>query len=295
MFPFATADRMEGRQARWFRWMVLLSIAFHGVVLSLGSSALVSTNSAPRETVVSIELMEAPPPDPPAKPVVLKTIPTPGGGAPAAAVRAASGSRRSPQAPARRWLDKLDDPVAQRPAAGPRARAGQAALSARSPSSDPSTRPDDIAAPASRRHPRDLGQGLDDLERRVRARRSPTVLGGDGIEAGPVVNGVTAVAGDPIPAGVRNMIRDRVAAYLPELEAAYSSALRLNPDLKGKLVLRIRIDPRGNVSRAEPVEAAIQDKAFASAVVEKVRGWVFRPSAGFAIEVIYPFVFVAPS
>jgi len=295
MFSFTMVDRTEGRQARWFRWTILLSIAFHGVVLSLGSSALVSTTSAVRETVVSIELMEAPPPDPPAKPVVIKTITASSGVAAASVARTAAGPRHTPQASARRWLEKLDDPHAEKPAVGPRARAGQAALSGRRLSGDPSIRPDDIAAATSRPRPRDLGQGLDDLERRVRARRSPTVLGGDGVEAGPVVNGVMDVAGDPIPAGVRNMIRNRVAAYLPELEAAYSSALRLNPGLKGKLVLRIRIDPRGNVSRAEPVEAAIPDKAFASAVVAKVRGWVFHPSAGYAIEVIYPFVFVAPS
>jgi len=294
MFSFTMVDRTEGRQARWFRWTILLSIAFHGVVLSLGSSALVSTTSAVRETVVSIELMEAPPPDPPAKPVVLKTVTAPSGVAAASVAPSAAVPRRSPQASARRWFEKLDDPLAAKPAVGPRARAGQATPSARRASSDPSTRPDDIEA-ASRLRRRDKGQGLDELERRVRARRSPAVLGGDGIEAGPVVNGVIDTAGDPIPAGVRNMIRDRVAAYLPQLEAAYTSALRLNPGLKGKLVLRIRIDPRGNVSRAEPVEAAIPDKAFASAVVEKVRGWVFHPSAGYAIEVIYPFVFVAPS
>lgn len=285
MFSFTTVDRMAGRQARWFRWMVLLSIVFHCAVLSLGSSALVPTTSAARDTIVSVELVEAPPPDPAAKQVVLETAPTLSG--------AAAGSRRAPQASARRWLEKLDGAVADE-AARPRDRAGRPAVSARRPEGDPSTRPDDIAS-ASRLRARDAGQGLDELEKRVRTRRSPAVLRGDGIEAGPVVNGVVDTAGAPIPAGVRNMIRDRVAAYLPQLEAAYSSALRLNPDLKGKLVLRIRIDARGNVSRAEPVEAAIPDKAFTSAVVEKVRGWVFHPSAGFAIEVIYPFVFVAPS
>src|SRR5574342_487474 len=266
MFSFTTVDRMAGRQARWFRWMVLLSIVFHCAGLSLGSAALVPTTSAARDTIVSVELVEAPPPDPAAKQVVLETAPTLSG--------AAAGSRRAPQASARRWLEKRDG-------------AGRPVLSARRPEGDPSTRPDDIAS-ASRLRARDAGQGLDELEKRVRTRRSPAVLRGDGIEAGPVVNGVVDTAGAPIPAGVRNMIRDRVAAYLPQLAAAYSSALRLNPDLKGKLVLRIRIDARGNVSRAEPVEAAIPDKAFTSAVVEKVRGWVFHPSAGFAIEVIYP-------
>ncbi len=291
MFAFGP-DRAAAFHSRWFRWMILASIGFHGAVLSLGSSALVSAVPAARDTVVSIELMEAPPSDPPAKPVVLRTV-APAGPAVATAGRV-GGARPSPAAPARQWMEKLGDPLAARPAAASRDRAGREALAARA-SGDGASRPDDIAAAASRSRARGAGEGLDELERRVRARRSPTVLGGEGIAGGPVVHGAADAAGDPIPAGVRNMIRDRVAAYLPELEAAYSSALRANPGLAGKLVLRIRIDPGGKVSRAEPVDAALPDRAFASAVVEKVRGWIFRPSAGFAIEVIYPFVFVAPS
>ncbi len=291
MHPFAP-DSAAVLRGRRFRWMILASIGFHGAVIVLGSSALVPPIPA-RETVVSIELMEAPPPDPPAEPVVLKTA-APAATAAGTAGRVGAGPRPSPAATARRWMEKLGDPLAARPAVASRDRAAREAPAAR-PSRDSASRPDDIAAAASRSRARDTGQGLDELERRVRARRSPTVLGGDGIAGGPVVHGATDAAGDPVPAGVRNMIRDRVAGYLPELEAAYTSALRDNPGLGGKLVVRIRIDARGNVSRAEPVEAAIPDKAFASAVMAKVRAWVFRPSAGFAIEVIYPFVFVAPS
>lgn len=289
----APIDRREGRQARWFRWMVLLSLVFHAAIFTLGSSALLARIPAVPDPVVFVELMESPPPESPAPPPVLENAPPPG-----AAVRTARAetAARRPSLPssARRWLEKLDDPLAEKPRVQQRERGTPSALPARRLSGDSSTRPDDVAA-ASRRRRSDGGRWLDALEGRIRARRSPIVLGGEGIDGGPVVNGLTDDVGDPIPAGVRDMIRNRVAGYLPELEAAYSSAFRVNPGLMGKLVIRIRIDARGNVARVEPIETPALDGSFAAAVLEKVRGWVFLPPAGIAVEVIYPFVFVAPS
>ncbi|MGE5190323.1 MAG: AgmX/PglI C-terminal domain-containing protein [Gemmatimonadota bacterium] len=283
----------DERQARRFRWMVLASVAFHGLVLSLGSSVLVAPVPAARDPVVTVDLTELPPPDPPAPPAVREAVPAPG-----LAAGSASGApvprHRAIPASARRWLEKLDDPLAEKPRAAPRERAAPLPA-ARRVSGDHETRPDDIADAAARLRARVAGERLDALETRVRARRTPAVLGGDGIDGGPVVNGVTDGTGDPVPAGIRDMIRNRVAGYLPELEAAYSAAFRSNPNLMGKLVIRMRIDARGRVARAEPVGAAALDASFAAAVLEKVRGWVFLPPAGIAVEVIYPFVFVAPS
>lgn len=270
--------------------MVVASVAFHGAVFSLGSTVLVRPAPFARETVVTMELMEAPPAEPEPQDVVKAAPALPGPAAPNAEPAA---DPRPPRPSARRWLDRLDDPLAGKRAAG--GREGEApARSARHSPRDPSERPDDISA-ASRTGARPGGNRLDEIEKRVGARRVPSVLGGEGIGAGLVVNGLAGDRGDPIPAAVRDMIRARVAGYLPELEAAYSSAYRLNPGLKGKLVIRIRIDARGNVARVEPVEAAVPDQVFAAAVIERVRGWVFVPAAGFAVEVIYPFVFVAPA
>ena len=71
--------------------------------------------------------------------------------------------------------------------------------------------------------------------------------------------------------------------------------IRRNTDLGGKLVIRICIDTSGRVQRAEPADGSLADTAFVNAVPGKVRRWTFEPLAGSTVEVLYPFVFVAPS
>jgi TonB family protein len=86
-------------------------------------------------------------------------------------------------------------------------------------------------------------------------------------------------------------VRDR----LPELEGVYADAIRRTPDLRGKLSIRFRIGPSGKVQSAEPADGSFPDTAFVNAVLGKVRRWTFEPLAGRTVEVLYPFVFVAPS
>ena len=107
--------------------------------------------------------------------------------------------------------------------------------------------------------------------------------------------GTGDAAGEPIPAWVRDMIRKRVRGYLPELEGVYTDAIRRNPDLRGKMLIRFRIDPSGKIQQAEPAEEQFGDAAFVNAVLGKVRRWTFEPTGGRSVEVLYPFVFVAPS
>jgi len=49
------------------------------------------------------------------------------------------------------------------------------------------------------------------------------------------------------------------------------------------------------IQRAEPAEESFPDAAFVNAVLDKVRRWTFEPTGGHKVEVLYPFVFVAPS
>jgi TonB family protein len=86
-------------------------------------------------------------------------------------------------------------------------------------------------------------------------------------------------------------VRDR----LPELEGVYTDAIRRNGDLKGRLLVRFRINPSGKIEGAESVDEVFRDAAFVNAVLAKVRQWTFEPPAGRTVEVLYPFVFVAPS
>jgi TonB family protein len=140
-----------------------------------------------------------------------------------------------------------------------------------------------------------FGKHLGELEARVRGSGRPGVGFGKETEASMMFGGAGDTAGEQIPAWIREMIRKRVRDRLPELEGVYTDAIRRNPDLRGKLSVRFRIGPSGKVQSAEPADGSIPDPAFVNAVLAKVRQWTFEPPAGRTVEVLYPFVFVAPS
>jgi TonB family protein len=140
-----------------------------------------------------------------------------------------------------------------------------------------------------------FGKHLGELEARVRGSGRPGVGFGKETEASMMFGGAGDTAGEPIPAWIRDMIRKRVRDRLPELEGVYTDAIRRNPDLRGKLFVRFRIDPSGKVQSAEPADGSFDDSAFVNAVLAKVRRWTFEPLAGRTVEVLYPFVFVLPS
>src|SRR5512134_4200743 len=111
----APIDRTEGRQARWFRWMVLLSLVFHAAIFTLGSYALIARIPAVPDPVVFVDLMESPPPESPAPPPVLEDAPPPSGAAVGTAGAETAARRPSIPSSARRWLERLDDPLAEKP------------------------------------------------------------------------------------------------------------------------------------------------------------------------------------
>jgi TonB family protein len=156
-------------------------------------------------------------------------------------------------------------------------------------------KPGDFAPAVASDHPGIFRKHLEDLEGRVRASGRPAVGVGKESEASMMFGGVGDAVGEPIPAWVREMIRNRVRARLPELEGIYANAIQQNGDLKGKMLVRFRINPSGKIEVAESVEESFHDAAFVSAVLAKVRRWTFEPPAGRTVEVLYPFVFVAPS
>jgi len=156
-------------------------------------------------------------------------------------------------------------------------------------------KPVDFAPAVASEHPGMFRKHLEDMEGRVRASGRPSVGFGEETEASMMFGGAGDSAGEPIPAWIREMIRKRVRDRLPELEGVYADAIRRNPDLRGKLLVRFRIDPSGKVQHAEPADGSFPDTAFVNAVLDKVRLWAFEPTAGRTVEVLYPFVFVAPS
>jgi hypothetical protein len=140
-----------------------------------------------------------------------------------------------------------------------------------------------------------LGKQLTELETRVRRSGHPGVGVGNEAEASVMFGGTGSSGGEPIPQWIRDMIRRKVRGYLPELEATYTMALRRNPELKGKILIRFQIDASGKIRQAEAMEASFRDEPFLSAVVEKVHRWTFEPTGGRTVEVLYPLVFLLPS
>jgi TonB family protein len=300
MNGFSAVDGLERWQARIIRRMMVLSVVAHGAVILLGSSLSALFPAREFSAPVIVELTDAPmselPEELPASPPPVAASARPES-IRASADRPAS-TRPAPKEPpaARRWLDKLDAGMAKVPEAHIARREGKAGgIPVRQWSNEGIAKPGDFAPAVAPEHPGIFRKHLEDLEGRVRASGRPAVGIGKETEASMMFGGAGDTAGEPIPAWIREMIRKRVRDRLPELEGVYADAIRRNGDLKGRLLVRFRINPSGKIEGAESVDEAFHDAAFVNAVLAKVRRWTFEPPAGRTVEVLYPFVFVAPS
>lgn len=288
----------ERQQGRVICWMMILSLLLHAAVIVLGTTVSSLFPDATSYPVVTVELADAPMStlleEPPAAPV-------------ASAIRSKADPAVSRETPAskekalkplsaQRWLDRLDArlaSVADAPVARKTGKAG--GIPVRHWENEASPRPGDFPPAVAPENNRLIGKQLEDLERRVRTSGHPGVGLGNEAEASMMFGGTGSAAGEPIPPWIRDMIRRKVRGYLPELEAAYSVALRRNPGLKGKLLVRFRIDASGKIQQAQSLEASFRDAPFTATVVEKVLRWTFEPTGGRTVEVLYPFVFMVPS
>jgi TonB family protein len=297
---FQEIDGMSRRQERIIRKMMILSLAVHIVVFVMGSAISPLFPTMRFSPPVIVELTDSPiselPEEPPAPPPPLASAARP------ESFRASSdrpaATRPAPKEPpaARRWLDKLDAGMANVPEAPVTRREGKAGgIPVRHWTNEGPAKAGDFAPAVAPEHPEIFRKHLEDLEGRVRASGRPAVGIGKETEASMMFGGPGDTAGEPIPAWIREMIRKRVRDRLPELEGVYADAIRRNPDLRGKLLVRFRINPSGKVQSAEPADGSFPDAAFVNAVLGKVRRWAFEPLAGRTVEVLYPFVFVAPS
>jgi TonB family protein len=293
---FQEIDGMSRRQERIIRKMMILSLAVHIVVFVMGSaiSPLFPTMRVSPPVIVELtdssisELPEdAPAPPPKAAPAFRA--------GPAEVSPRAPVPSRPVEKEARRWLEKLDAGISKVPEAPVMRKEGKAGgIPVRHWTNEGPARPGDFAPAVAPEHPGIFRKHLEDLEGRVRASGRPAVGIGKETEASMMFGGAGDTTGEPIPAWIREMIRKRVRDRLPELEGVYTDAIRRTPDLRGKLLVRFRIDPSGKVQRAEPADGSLPDAAFVSTVLDKVRRWTFEPTAGRTVEVLYPFVFLLP-
>jgi len=300
MDNFQEIGGMSRRQERIIRRMMILSVVVHAGVFLLGSTWSALFPSREFSAPVLVELMDAPvselPEEPPVPPPPVAASSRPESFR-ASSDRSASTPLASKQIPAaRRWLDKLDAGMAKAPEAPVARGEGKAGgIPVRRWTNDGPVRPGDFAPAVAPEHAGVFRKHLEDLEGRVRTSGRPAVGFGEETEASMMFGGAGDAPGEPIPAWIREMIRKRVRDRLTELEGVYGDAIQRNGDLKGRMLVRLRINPSGKIEVAESVEESFRDAAFVNAVLVKVRRWTFEPPAGRTVEVLYPFVFVAPS
>jgi hypothetical protein len=297
MNVFSNVDigTMERWQARALQWMMGLSVLFHAGLLLFMSSVSSLFPARAILPVVIVELTDAP----------MSTLPEEEPAPPSPAVRqtVASPSRKHSPSPrvakkpsrAEQWLKKLDAGMVKIPDSPVSRKAGKpGGIPVRHWKTDVAPRPGDFA-PAVAPENKSLLTRISELEGKVRADGVPGVGVGEEVEVSAMFGGSGTSEVDPIPPWIRDMIRRRVRGYLPELEAAYSAAFRRDPAIQGKLLIRFRIDPSGKVVLAAHGGSSFRNDTFIETVVTKVRGWTFEPTDGRTVEVLYPFVFIAPS
>lgn len=295
MSGLTNIEALERWQNRFLWWMTGLSVLVHVAALLLGSTLSSLFPPVSNVPVVTVELTEVPLSElPEEKPDPLPVAPKPETvpASDAASVRPS----KAPRPPsAQEWLKRLDaglPRVQEAPVARGKGRAG--GLPVRRWETDAAPKPGDFA-PAVAPENQALLRHIATLEGKIRDSGVPGIGTGEEIEASVMFGGVGESAGEQTPPWIRDMIRRKVRGYLPELEAAYSVAFRRNPALKGRLMVRFRIDPAGKVVQAEPAERAFGDDPFLGTILDKIRRWTFDPTQGRTVEVLYPFVFIAPS
>jgi hypothetical protein len=286
---------MERWQGRVLRWTMGLSLLFHAGMILLGPTVSSLFPQAAVPPVVIVELSDAPmstlPEEeaPPPTPAIRETVASPSR-QPAPLPPAAARPSRAEQ-----WLKKLDAglvKVSEAPVSRKTGKPG--GIPVRHWETGANPRPGDFA-PAVAPENKALQGQISDLEGKIKAGGIPGVGVGGEVEVSAMFGGTGAAGGDPIPPWIRDMIRRKVREHLPELEALYSAAFRRDPAIRGKLLVRFRIEPSGRVVRAEHGGSPLQDDTFVESVLTKIRGWTFDPTDGRTVEVLYPFIFIAPS
>lgn len=89
-------------------------------------------------------------------------------------------------------------------------------------------------------------------------------------------------------AAVNKYLRTRSSAF----QKCYAQVARRNPNVGGKLTLRIKIDMSGR-GTAKVVSDGTGDPALAKCITEKIKEWTFPKPEGKAAEFTIPFVFRA--
>jgi TonB family protein len=84
-------------------------------------------------------------------------------------------------------------------------------------------------------------------------------------------------------------IGSTVRRHVTDVRVCYLHALRLRPDLAGRVVVRFTVDPAGAVSSARVESDSVGDPTMSACMLDAVRHWRF-PAGTESETVSYPFV-----
>lgn len=91
----------------------------------------------------------------------------------------------------------------------------------------------------------------------------------------------------------KDIIRRIVRYHINEVRYCYSKALAVDPTLKGRVAIKFRIGPTGNVADSKVETSTLPDKEVGSCIAQAVARWKFpKPKSGGDAHVTYPFVLV---
>ncbi|NIQ12138.1 MAG: AgmX/PglI C-terminal domain-containing protein, partial [Gammaproteobacteria bacterium] len=81
--------------------------------------------------------------------------------------------------------------------------------------------------------------------------------------------------------------------YKAALYRIYNRELRKNPALRGKILMKITIEPDGSVSECKMESTDLASKALVAKIIERVKRFNFGPKEGVPkITILYPIDFL---
>ena len=126
-------------------------------------------------------------------------------------------------------------------------------------------------------------------------------LGGRGavVSGGSPRGGLLAVEGEGRPEGPEVPLRRdaaadivrAVAGHLGSLRHEYNKALRMNPDLEGKVTVSLTVAPDGAVAECRVVDSTLNAPDLEKRLLERIRKWEFPSVSAEPVTVTYPFAF----
>lgn len=123
----------------------------------------------------------------------------------------------------------------------------------------------------------------------VQIARVESAIGSGGVPGG----GGGALGDGPGPARTDEEIQIVFDRYKAALYRIYNRELRSDPTLRGKMVLRITIEPTGEVSACSIESSDLASDVLKKEVLERVRRFNFGPKANVArITILYPIDFL---